>query len=181
MQIKRLLACIPLVAIACCSTPPEQPRQPPVTYTPIPRPAPTPEAPVVAVAPENWIDNPRTPGNWTYGAVGNATVATYAGEDGTVRLSIECDLAARQVRIARPGNAPSAVAMQVFTETENRQLSASPTTGSVPQLVAALSPRDPLLDAMAFSRGRFAIEIAGLAPLYLPSWIEVSRVVEDCR
>jgi hypothetical protein len=34
---------------------------------------------------------------------------------------------------------------------------------------------------MAFSRGRFAIETAGLPTLYVPSWPEVSRVVEDCR
>ena len=46
---------------------------------------------------------------------------------------------------------------------------------------AGLPARDPLLDAMAFSKGRFAVEVAGLPTLYLPSWIEVSRVIEDCR
>jgi len=34
---------------------------------------------------------------------------------------------------------------------------------------------------MAFSRGRFALETAGQETLYLPSWPEISRVVEDCR
>lgn len=180
MQIKRLLACIPLLAIACCTTP--EPRQPDVVYTPPPQPSPTPAPPPVqAFAPENWIDEPRTPGNWRYGAVAGTTVATYAGEDGLVRLSIACDLTARQVRIARPGNAPAAVQMHIYTETENRTLSAAPAAGDVPQLVAAVAPRDPLLDAMAFSRGRFAVDIPGLNPLYLPSWIEVSRVIEDCR
>ena len=43
------------------------------------------------------------------------------------------------------------------------------------------SPRDPMLDAMAFSRGRFVIEAEGLSPVYAPSWPEVSRVIEDCR
>jgi len=44
-----------------------------------------------------------------------------------------------------------------------------------------LSARDPLLDAIAFSRGRFALEAAGLETLYLPAWPELSRVIEDCR
>jgi hypothetical protein len=34
---------------------------------------------------------------------------------------------------------------------------------------------------MAFSKGRFAIEAGSAPPLYLPSWPEVTRVVEDCR
>ena len=38
-----------------------------------------------------------------------------------------------------------------------------------------------LLDAMAFSRGRFAIDVNGLPSLYLPAWPEVGRVIEDCR
>ena len=41
--------------------------------------------------------------------------------------------------------------------------------------------RDPLLDAMAFSKGRFALEVAGLPTLYVPSYPEVTRVIEDCR
>jgi hypothetical protein len=34
---------------------------------------------------------------------------------------------------------------------------------------------------MAFSRGRFVVEIEGLRWAVLPSWSEVGRVVEDCR
>jgi hypothetical protein len=34
---------------------------------------------------------------------------------------------------------------------------------------------------MALSKGRFAVEVDGEAPLYLPSYAEVSRVIEDCR
>jgi hypothetical protein len=44
-----------------------------------------------------------------------------------------------------------------------------------------LPARDALLDAIAFSRGRFALEAAGLETLYLPSYPEISRVVQDCR
>ncbi|MDX1704632.1 MAG: hypothetical protein R3235_10110, partial [Altererythrobacter ishigakiensis] len=49
-------------------------------------------------------------------------------------------------------------------------------------LVAANLPaNDPLLDAMAITKGRFAIEVEGMEPLYIPAWAEVTRVIEDCR
>jgi hypothetical protein len=40
---------------------------------------------------------------------------------------------------------------------------------------------DPLLDAMASSRGRIGISASGLAALVVPPWAEVGRVIEDCR
>jgi hypothetical protein len=45
----------------------------------------------------------------------------------------------------------------------------------------SLSPRDALLDAMAFSRGRFIVEQPGQPSLVVPAWAEFGRVVEDCR
>jgi hypothetical protein len=71
--------------------------------------------------------------------------------------------------------------MAVTTTSSTRPLISDPALGSAGQVTAAIKTRDPLLDAMAFSRGRFMIEVAGLPPLYLPSWPEVSRVIEDCR
>jgi hypothetical protein len=50
-----------------------------------------------------------------------------------------------------------------------------------PRLVGTIPARDPLLDAMAFSKGRFAVEVTGGAPLYVPAYPEVTRVIEDCR
>ncbi|WP_345907778.1 hypothetical protein [Sphingomonas sp. UBA4815] len=44
-----------------------------------------------------------------------------------------------------------------------------------------LAGNDRLLDAMAFSRGRFTIEQAGQPPLIIPAYAEVGRVIEDCR
>jgi hypothetical protein len=44
-----------------------------------------------------------------------------------------------------------------------------------------LAATDPLLDAIAFSRGRFAVEAPGLPTLILPTWPEPARVVEECR
>jgi hypothetical protein len=48
-------------------------------------------------------------------------------------------------------------------------------------VTVTLPARAPVLDAMAYSRGRFVVEVAGLTPSYLPAWPEVARVVEDCR
>ncbi|MGE5953581.1 MAG: hypothetical protein ACM308_08200 [Qipengyuania vulgaris] len=44
-----------------------------------------------------------------------------------------------------------------------------------------MAPKSPLLDAMALTKGRFAVETPGLPTLYLPAWAEVTRVIEDCR
>jgi hypothetical protein len=44
-----------------------------------------------------------------------------------------------------------------------------------------LQARDPLLDQIAFSRGRFTIEAPGAAMLVIPAWPEAARVIEDCR
>ena len=40
--------------------------------------------------------------------------------------------------------------------------------------------RDSLLDALAFSRGRFGLIVDGVE-LTLPAWPEIARVLEDCR
>ncbi|WP_324743459.1 hypothetical protein U8326_08035 [Tsuneonella sp. CC-YZS046] len=71
--------------------------------------------------------------------------------------------------------------MRIMTETATRLLDARPTGAQSADLATNLSARDSLLDAIALSRGRFAVEAAGLPTLYLPSWAEVSRVIEDCR
>ncbi|MGJ3628379.1 hypothetical protein AB5I41_18090 [Sphingomonas sp. MMS24-JH45] len=69
----------------------------------------------------------------------------------------------------------------VRTTSATRMLAAQPTGGTPPYAAVALAPRDPLLDAIAFSRGRFTLEQAGTPPLVLRPWAEVARVIEDCR
>ena len=46
---------------------------------------------------------------------------------------------------------------------------------------ANLPTRDPRLDRIAFSRGRFALETPGGGALTLPVQSEIGRVIEDCR
>jgi hypothetical protein len=125
----------------------------------------------------DWRDAAITPGDWQWSGAGGQSIARFAGG----RLSLQCDPAARSVRIERnePGSPVSgAVRMTVITQTQMRPFNALAQAGSV---AVSLGARDPLLDAMAFSKGRFVVEVAGLPTLYVPSWTEVSRVVEDCR
>lgn len=96
-----------------------------------------------------------------------------------VRFS--CDRAGGRVLLMVAGNAAAAVPMAVRTTSALRPMASVPAISPPGWLAVAIPARDPLLDAMAFSRGRFTIEVTGLETLYLPAWPELSRVIEDCR
>jgi len=70
--------------------------------------------------------------------------------------------------------------LNIWTSSAARSVPASfdPATK---RITIQLSAYDPLLDALAFSRGRFAIVASGTPALVLPAWPEIARVVEDCR
>jgi hypothetical protein len=87
------------------------------------------------------------------------------------------------VAIERAGGSGNGldVPMTITTTSTSRPVMAKARPANPPAVIAVLGARDPLLDAMAYSRGRFAVYATGLAPLYVPSWPEVSRVIEDCR
>lgn len=166
------LAMLSALTAACSNTrviPPPQP-----VPTPTPRPAPPPPPPPSRPATQGWQDAPITPGNWTWGLEGGQSVARFAG--GTFVL--RCDRATGTITLTRTGASTSVEPLTVTTTAGVRTLSATPQSGG---LAVSLPARDPLLDAIAFSRGRFAVETPGLEPLYVPSWPEVSRVSEDCR
>jgi len=152
----------PVVSVAAPLPPP-----PVVTPPPAQRPfGPRPQ-------PAAWQDAPLTPGAWRY----SNRVAHFGGD---VVLACASGAGGRSVALSllsAPGMGPIAAGTPVtlVTSTSQRQL-AFAAEGTV-----SLAANDPLLDAIAFARGRFVVEVAGLAPLILPSRPEVSRVVEDCR
>ena len=43
------------------------------------------------------------------------------------------------------------------------------------RVTADLAANDPLLDAIAFSRGRFVVSMPGMAALVVPAWPEAAR------
>lgn len=107
---------------------------------------------------------PLTPGGWRYAVTTTGSEARY----GNV-LAIRCIRANRTVQIERLGSAGQP--LTVATSAMTRGLSAGGT----------IYATDKLLDAMAFSRGRFLVA-GGAGPiLAVPSWPEAARAIEDCR
>jgi hypothetical protein len=181
MTSLRLLAVAPLVALAACVPAPQPapPPEPAPTPAPAPQPPPPPEP---APAYDDWTLAPQTPGDWFYAAVPPYTYAAFGPTSGQPIASIRCDRAAGIVSIGRTSAQTVSQPMTIRTETAERAFATEPRQGSVERLLATdLPARDSFLDAIAFSRGRFALEVAGEPTLYLPAWPEISRVIDDCR
>ncbi|MDG5748608.1 hypothetical protein P8Q88_10500 [Qipengyuania sp. XHP0207] len=165
---------------ACVPAPDSTPAPEPVatsTPTPTPSAAPLPPPPMES----DWIDQPQTAGSWSYRATGNSTRAYFgsASSPGGA-FSLECKTPGRIIELGRPGRTSQSITIR--TETASRTLAAgSGEIASPASTVAQLSANDPLLDAMALTRGRFAVETPEMPTLYLPAWAEVTRVIEDCR
>jgi len=106
---------------------------------------------------------PLTSGQWSYVATAIGSEARYGS-----LFAMRCDRATRTVIISRPGAAPAV--MTIATDSVTRNL---PVGGR-------LLANDPLLDAIAFSRGRFLVSGGGVT-LAIPSWPEAARSIEDCR
>jgi len=147
---------------------------------PVPTPAPSPRPVPAPPPPSDWRDAKQTPGTWRWLVTGGNSQAAF-GQPGSPVATLTCEQLTRTILLARAGDAASAEPMTVRTTFGLRPLSSDPAAGKPGWITTRLGPRDPLLDQMAFSRGRFTLEVAGLPALYLPSWPEVSRVIEDCR
>jgi hypothetical protein len=139
---------------------------------PVPKPSPTASPAPLPRPVADWRQARATPGDWVWSNAGGRSLARFAGG----LFSIRCEQG--NVVLARRGSGEGPTPMSISTSAMTRTLSGA---GSASEIAVTLTARDPLLDAMAFSRGHFAVEVAGLAPLYVPSWPEVSRVIEDCR
>lgn len=180
MKNMRALAILPFMAAASltaagCVPKSQGPVPPPMSQR---APAAAPMPPITA-APQNWIDAPATPGDWGYRSTPGGSQALFGGKTHPLFI-LECSRAASRINLMWVEEFEGQVPMRILTETQDRVLPATTDGEDFPSLVAQLSARDPLLDAMAISRGRFAVEVDGVT-LYLPSWPEVSRVIEDCR
>ena len=163
MRGRKLVAAWTAAAAAlaggCATRPvPAPPPAPAIAPAPPPAAAPTPPPP----APE-WRDLPLSPGDWSYSSDSGGSEARFGSG-----LRLQCDSARRQVLLTREG---AGGAVRVRTSYGERMLAPG---GPVPAA-------DSLLDEMAFSRGRFAVEAEGVERLIVPAWPEPARVVEDCR
>lgn len=176
MKAGLTLAMAALALTACApATPPPAPAPAPVARpAPAPRPAPVQQAP----ASDNWMDIPATPGDWRYAPRGTGTEASFWSPAGAPMARLRCMADTRTMVLSLPDTGMRRPLVTIRTETTTRTLEAM---SGDREMTVSLAPGDPLLDAMALSKGRFAVESEGLPPLYLPSWTEVTRVIEDCR
>ena len=151
-------------------------------------------APIIAEQDdESYLDAPQTPGDWVYDQERGESLALYQSTAPRPVFTIRCS--AGVVSLGRASSAgrsqtggqtdqsqeSSSRLLSISTETVKASLDIYPVAGPEAILVADLDANDPLLDAMAITKGRFAVEVEGEETLYLPAWVEVSRVIEDCR
>jgi hypothetical protein len=156
--VLRRLTIVAVLGLGACVAPRE-------AAPPPPAPAPRPVASAPVAPPVDWSDRPYTLGDWSY----SGGQASY-GLAGTPRLTLACE--AGQIRLGLPGAPAGAVTVRTTYGDVVRQAQAGA------QLT--LAARDPLLDQMAYSRGRFMLS-AGGQDVIVPAWPEVARVLEDCR
>lgn len=152
-----------LAALAAMSACVPKPVAPPPAPAPRPAPAPVPPPPAA-----DWRDLPLTPGGWVYASEAAGSQASFGAS--APSFTVRCDRASRQITLTREGATTGA--MTIRTSFGAR---------SFPTPAARMGARDPILDSMAFSRGRFTVQVPGSAMLVIPSWPEPARVIEDCR
>ena len=152
-----------LLAVAGCAavpTPaPPPPRPAPVAVAPTPAPLPTPT--------RSWEERALDNGAWRYDA-GNRAAAFVPTGSANPLLTVACSGGNIRLTSALAG----AVSLRTSAGTDQIRFDG----GS-----ATLPNRDPRLDRIAFSRGRFALETPGGGALTLPVQSEIGRVIEDCR
>lgn len=173
----RILPAVALLLAASACVPRTTPPEPAPTPQRPARPAASP-APTIAQR-RDWRDWAVTPGDWTYRRDSRGSVAAFGKAGQIPLLTLRCDPVGRNIHLSVTGT--SATALTVRTTSIARALPVQPNGGTPPSVATTLGANDGLLDAMGFSRGRFAIERPGSTPLVVPAWAEIERVTEDCR
>lgn len=160
---------------------PGEPQRP--MPTPAPRPAPvrpapesTPQPP--APAPVEWQYRPVAAGDWTYAAEPTGSIARFGLSPASPQLTLRCDRSGRRITLALAGVAQgNALTIRTSYGAQSWPAGIDPAAG----LIAARTASDTAWDQIAYSRGKIAVEAAGAAPLIVPAWAEIGRVIEDCR
>jgi hypothetical protein len=170
----RHLTLVALLALAACVAPPP-PLAPKTVSAPPPVAAPAPAPKLVG----DWNDWPFTRGDWTYRRDNQGSVGSFGAPGQNTKVSLRCDVQNRRVYLAQEATAGRR--MVIRTSSSSKEF-ATRAAGTNPVYVTAeIQPTDAILDAMAFSRGRILLETDGQQPVILPSWAEITRIVEDCR
>jgi hypothetical protein len=162
------LAGLSALALAGCTAIPQPEAAPPRTEPARPAPPPTP----VQAPAKPWDERALDSGAWRYDAA--SRTASFVATGGAAPLvSLTCSGGGIRLsaNLAAPGQAVDAD-LRTSAGTDRLRLE----NGG-----ATLPARDPRLDRIAFSRGRFALEASNGRALTLPVQAEIGRVIEDCR
>jgi hypothetical protein len=154
------------------------PRSAPPAPTPAPvaRPVPLPPPPPATPPPPaaDWQTGALSPGDWSYRPSSSTPLAIFQSE--AVSFSIRCQQG-RAIWLGITGGQGDALVIR--TSYGARRLPAERI--HLNEMAAQLPVSDPLLEQMAFSRGRFLVMVEGGPSLVVPAWPEIGRVTEDCR
>ena len=135
-----------------------------------------------AAAQETAVDfsySPVSPGAWNYREIAGGSEADFVDGTGATRMVVSCGKVTRLVTLSRVSTAPAAN-LSFWTSSASRSLGARFDQPSG-RVISQVGGADPLLDAIALSRGRFATMMPGSPALVLPAAPEIAHVVEDCR
>jgi hypothetical protein len=175
-----LLSATALFTLTTCAAPkplPPQQLPPPINTTVISPPVAT-KSQILQPA-GHWTDWPMEAGVWTYRRDERGSIALYGAVGKDALVMLRCDKARGRIFVSRAASIGGS--MMVRTSSTSKAIPTGP-SGTQPTYVASeLAVNDALLDAMAFSRGRIALELAGAQNIAIPVWSEIGRVVEDCR
>ena len=137
------------------------------------------QVPTPAQTPADFSYSPVSPGSWSYRALVGGSEASFIDATGRARMVIACGKVTRLVTLSRISSAPASN-LSFWTSSMSRNLP-SRFDQLAGRVIAQVGASDALLDAMALSRGRFAVSMPGSPALVLPVGAEVDHVVEDCR
>lgn len=183
MKILKLIASASLMVIAACSAP-EPKAQPRIAEAPKPIALPAPPAVQAATIIQptgDWIDWPISAGDWVYRQDDRGSIALFGPTGQDAILTLRCMKNDRQLFLSRAGSATNGATMTIRTSHMLKSYDASPTGGSPAFTAIAINSNDGILDAIAHTRGRFAVEVTGMKSIAVPSWSEIVRVTQDCR
>lgn len=182
--MKKIIASILVIALSSCSVPETKNAAPaPAVPQAAPEPVVEPEpAKLAFVQPKgDWIDWPISQGDWVYRQDARGSIALFGNAGQDALLTLRCDRNERKLYFSRAGNPQNGAKMTIRTSHTLKSYNALP-TGATPAYAAiALNPSDEILDALVYTRGRFAVETDGMQSIAVPSWAEVVHVIEDCR
>ena len=170
--MRRLLAFTPFLVVLASCTP----------SRPAPQPAAPPPVAALPAAPpqQDWRDVPLTPGVWSWRGT-PSSLARFGLLGQPAPFAVRCDSASGTIVFSRAGMADAATTMTFTSSFGVFTLPARTGEGDPPAIVASASARDPRLDQLAFSRGRYLVDVPGQDRLVIPAWPEAARVIEDCR